>query len=227
MNLVRRTVLLIAAFGAALAAAAPATPTTATAPAAPAASADAAGAAKLERMLAATRTVRARFEQVLLDADLETLKETHGEFALERPNRFRWDYAAPGAQTIVSDGKKLWIYDPELAQVTVKPLDGALARSPAALLGGAGKLSENFTVTDLGVDGGLHWLALTPKVDDAEFERVRLGLGDRFVEVMELKDAFGQTTRILLKKGELNAKLDPKLFRFTPPPGVDVAGEDP
>ena len=217
MDTRRRIALLTAALGAALAAAAPATPA--------AVPTDGAGAAKLERMLAATRTVRARFEQVLLDADLETIKETHGEFALERPNRFRWDYAAPAAQTIVSDGKKLWIYDPELAQVTVKPLDGALARSPAALLGGAGDLAENFTVTDLGVDGGLHWLSLTPKVDDAEFERVRLGLGDRFVEVMELKDAFGQTTRILLKKGEINAKLDPKLFRFTPPPGADVAGE--
>lgn len=217
--------VLIVALGAAFAAAAPASAPPAAA--APTAEASSAGAAKLERMLAATRTVRARFEQVLLDADLETVKETHGEFALERPNKFRWDYAAPAAQTIVSDGKKLWIYDPELAQVTVKPLDGTLARSPAALLGGAGKLAENFTVTDLGVDGGLHWLALTPKVDDAEFERVRIGLGDRFVEVMELKDAFGQTTRILLKQGELNAKLDPKLFRFTPPPGADVAGEDP
>jgi chaperone LolA len=185
-----------------------------------------AGEAKLERMLATTRTVRARFEQVLLDAELETIKESRGEFALERPNKFRWDYAAPGAQTIVSDGKKLWIHDPELAQVTVKPLDTTLARSPAALLGGAGKLAANFTVTDLGVDGGLHWLALVPKVDDAEFETVRIGLGDRFVEVMELKDAFGQTTRILLKGGEINGKLDPKLFRFTPPPGADVAGED-
>lgn len=184
------------------------------------------GAAKLERMLAATRTVRARFEQVVLDADLQVVKESHGEFALERPDRFRWDYAAPAAQTIVSDGEKLWIYDPELAQVTVKALDGALARSPAALLGGAGALAANFTVTDLGVDGGLHWLALTPKVDDAEFDRVRIGLGQRFVEVMELKDAFGQTTRILLKGGELNARLDPKLFRFTPPAGVDVAGDE-
>lgn len=218
MDTRRRIALIAVALSAALVGAAPA-PTATPAPTSP-------GAAKLERMLAATRTVRARFEQVLLDADLEVVKETHGEFALERPNRFRWDYAAPDAQTIVSDGKKLWIYDPALAQVTVKPLDGTLARSPAALLGGAGDLAANFTVTDLGVDGGLHWLALVPKVDDAEFETVRLGLGDRFVEVMELKDAFGQTTRILLKGGDLNAKLDPKLFRFTPPPGADVAGED-
>lgn len=202
-----------------LAAAAPAAATaTATAPSA--------GAAKLERMLAETRTVSAKFEQVLLDAELKTVRETHGEFALERPNKFRWDYAVPQAQTIVSDGKKLWIYDPELAQVTVKPLDGTLARSPAALLGGAGKLAENFTVIDLGVDGALHWLELLPRVDDAEFERVRIGLGARFVEVMELKDAFGQTTRITLKGGVLNGRLDRKLFQFVPPPGVDVAGED-
>jgi len=218
---VLRTALVVVSCGIALSSVAG----PAAAPAAPAAPVSA-GEAKLERMLAATRTVKARFEQVLLDAELNTVKESHGEFALERPNRFRWDYAPPAAQTIVSDGKKLWVYDPELAQVTVKPLDGTLARSPAALLGGAGKLAENFRVADLGVDGGLHWLELTPKVDDAEFERVRLGLGDHFVEVMELKDAFGQTTRILLKSGELNGKLDPKLFRFTLPAGADVAGDE-
>lgn len=182
------------------------------------------GTSRLERMLAETRTVRARFTQVLLNADLETIKETQGEFALERPNRFRWDYAPPQAQTIVSDGRRLWVYDPELAQVTVKPLDGTLANSPAALLG-VGRLSDNFRVTDLGVDGALHWVELVPRVDDTEFEKVRLGLGARFVEVMELRDAFGQTTRITLRDAEINSKLDRKRFEFTPPPGADVAGE--
>jgi len=182
------------------------------------------GAARLERMLAETRTVRARFTQVLLDADLEVVKEVEGEFALERPDRFRWDYAAPQAQTIVSDGTRLWVYDPELAQVTVKPLDGTLASSPAALLG-AGRLGDNFRVTDLGIDGALHWIELVPRVDDTEFVKVRLALGARFVEVMELRDGFGQTTRITLRDAVLNGTLDRRRFEFVPPAGADVAGE--
>jgi len=183
------------------------------------------GKARLEQLLGQTRTVEAAFDQVLLGPEREIVKESHGRFALERPGRFRWDYAAPAAQTIVSDGKKLWIYDPELAQVTVKPLDEALARSPAALLGGAADLDGSFEVVDLGVDGALHWVELAPKAADAEFERVRLGLGSRFVEVMELTDAFGQTTRITLRDAKLNGKLPAETFRFVPPAGVDIAGD--
>jgi outer membrane lipoprotein carrier protein len=183
------------------------------------------GIARLERMLADAKTVEARFEQVLLDGELAVKKETSGRFALARPGKFRWDYAAPDQQTIVSDGKKLWVYDHELAQVTVKPLDGALASSPAALLGGQGELADNFKVTDVGVDGALYWIELEPKVDDAEFEKVRLGLGAKFIEVMELTDAFGQLTRITLRDAKLNAALPKATFQFVPPAGVDVVGD--
>ena len=191
----------------------------------PAAAPAADGIARLERMLADAKTVEARFEQVLLDSELAVKKETSGRFALARPGKFRWDYAAPNQQTIVSDGKKLWIYDHELAQVTVKPLDGALASSPAALLGGKGKLSDSFKVTDVGADGALHWIELEPKVDDAEFEKVRLGLGAKFIEVMELTDAFGQLTRITLRDAKLNALLPKATFQFVPPAGGDVVGD--
>jgi outer membrane lipoprotein carrier protein len=169
--------------------------------------------------------VQAAFEQVLLDDKLAVKKESSGRFALARPGKFRWDYAAPNEQTIVSDGKKLWVYDHELAQVTVKPLDGALASSPAALLGGQGKLADNFKVTDVGADGALYWIELEPKVDDAEFEKVRLGLGAKFIEVMELTDAFGQLTRITLKDAVLNGTLAKATFNFVPPAGVDVVGD--
>ncbi len=184
------------------------------------------GVARLERMLAEARTVQAAFEQVLLGKDLVVTKESHGRFALARPGKFRWDYAAPSAQTIVSDGRTLWVYDQELAQVTVKPLDGALASSPAALLGGHGKLSDNFTITDVGIDGGLYWLELVPKVDDSEFDQVRLGLGPKFIEVMELTDAFDQRTRITLRDTRLNAALPKGTFEFVPPAGADVVGDE-
>ena len=183
------------------------------------------GVARLERMLADARTVQAGFEQVLLDGDLKVLKETRGRFALARPGKFRWDYGAPNPQTIVSDGRNLWVYDEGLAQVTVKPLDGALASSPAALLGGQGRLADNFKLTDIGADGGLHWLELEPKVDDSEFDKVRLGLGATFIEVMELTDAFGQLTRITLRDAKLNATLPKSTFVFVPPPGADVVGD--
>jgi len=184
------------------------------------------GLARLERLLAEARTVQADFEQVMLDKDLKVTKESHGRFALARPGKFRWDYAAPNAQTIVSDGHTLWVYDHDLAQVTIKPLDGALATSPAALLGGQGKLGDNFKITDIGADGGLYWLELVPKVDDSEFDKVRLGLGAKFIEVMELTDAFDQLTRITLRDTKLNPSLPKGTFKFVPPPGADVVGDE-
>ena len=183
------------------------------------------GVARLTAMLEATRSARASFTQVLVDSELRTVKESRGSFALARPGRFRWDYLAPHPQTIVSDGKRLWIYDAELSQVTVKPLDSTLASSPAALLGGSASVTESFDATDLGDDAGLRWIELVPKVKDGEFEKVRLGLGARFVEVLELTDAFSQTTRITFSGMRVNGPVDRKQFEFTPPPGADVIGD--
>jgi len=182
------------------------------------------GVADLERLLAETRTLRATFTQELLDEQGAVQKRSSGEVLLARPGRFRWDYAPPDAQTIVSDGAQLWIHDPELAQATVRPIDGTLARSPAALLGGSAPLGDSFVATDLGAADGLRWVALEPRVKDADFEKVKLGLGPRSVAVMELTDAFGQTTRIRFADAEVNGPVDAARFRFVPPPGTDVVG---
>lgn len=181
--------------------------------------------AELERLLAQTRTLRGEFTQELLDEQGAVVKRSSGTMLLARPGRFRWDYAAPDAQTIVSDGTRLWIFDPELAQVTVKAVDGTLARSPAALLGGSAPLAETFAATDLGSADGLAWVALEPQVKDSDFQQVRLGVGKRAVEVMELTDGLGQTTRIRFADVEVNAAVDDRAFRFVPPAGVDVVGE--
>jgi outer membrane lipoprotein carrier protein len=181
---------------------------------------------RLERLLADAKTVRAEFTQVVLDGDLKPIKESSGTFALSRPGKFRWDYTSPYVQAVVGDGTKVWVYDADLKQVTVKPMDRTLASSPAVLLGGGGSLDDGFAVTDRGEDGGLWWVELAPKVKDTEFERVRLGLGAKFVEVMELHDTLGQTTRITFRGATLNARIPAETFKFVPPAGVDVIGDE-
>lgn len=208
------SVLLIAVIGAAPVAAAP--------KAAPQPDAT----QRLEQLLGLVKGLRANFTQVLLDADLKVVRETSGRFVLSRPGKFRWDYTQPYTQTIVGDGERVWMYDADLKQVTVKRMDETLASSPAVLLGGGGSISDGFTVTDRGADGSFWWVELVPKVKDTEFERVRLGFGERFVEVMELHDTLGQLTRITFKDGVLNPAIDPRQFRFTPPAGVDVLGDE-
>ena len=144
---------------------------------------------------------------------------------MQRPGKFRWDYLEPYKQLIVSDGSKIWIYDTELEQVTVKPIESGLSDTPALLLSGDKPLDQAFVITDLGENGGLEWVELMPKVSDTSFERVRLGFGKDDLQGMELVDNFGQTTRLDFTNLKRNPAVEQSLFAFTPPPGVDVIGE--
>lgn len=179
----------------------------------------------LKVFLTQTQTVKARFAQMVLDKNLKQLQQAQGVMQFSRPGKFRWDYLKPYEQTIVGDGTRLWIYDKDLNQVTVRKLDLALGASPAALLAGSNDLERDFTLTNLGVEKGLDWLEATPKKRDTVFERVRMGFGKSGLEAMELRDQFGQVTVITFADVERNPRLAAEVFRFTPPKGVDVITE--
>lgn len=179
----------------------------------------------LKVFLTQTQTVKARFAQMVLDKNLKQLQQAQGVMQFSRPGKFRWDYLKPYEQTIVGDGTRLWIYDKDLNQVTVRKLDLALGASPAALLAGSNDLERDFTLTNLGIEKGLDWLEATPKKRDTVFERVRMGFGKSGLEAMELRDQFGQVTVITFADVERNPRLAAEVFRFTPPKGVDVITE--
>lgn len=180
------------------------------------------GATRLDRYLQGLETWRARFEQVFSDERGTVRERSFGTFYLHRPGRFRWEYERPHRQSIVADGKRIWIYDPELEQVTVKPLEAALGSTPALLLGGRIDFRQEFNVTDQGKREGLTWLSLAPKDTEPQYTEVRFGFEGPALRVMELHDNFGQTTRIRFREERRNTPLDQALFAFTPPPGVDV-----
>ncbi len=184
------------------------------------------GETLLQAYLQRIETLRADFEQTLFDADREVLQQSRGTFALRRPGRFRWDYAAPAVQVIVADGERIWMYDAELEQVTVRPLDATLASTPAMLLSGRSALGDDYRIRELGEAGGLIWVGLLPSARETEFESVRLGFDGLDLAVMELADQFGQTTRIEFSDLVRNPAIDDSVFRFEPPPGNDVIGAD-
>jgi outer membrane lipoprotein carrier protein len=189
------------------------------------AAACASGVDELRKFLEHTTTARARFAQMILDKDLKMLHQATGTMQFSRPGRFRWEYDKPYEQTIVGDGSKLWIYDKDLNQVTVRRLDRALGSSPAALLAGSNEIEANYTLASLGNQEGLDWLEAIPKAPETAFEKIRLGFGKAGLEAMEMRDSFGQITVIRFSTIERNAKLPPEQFRFTPPPGADVISE--
>src|SRR5690606_6675924 len=139
--------------------------------------------------------------------------------------RFRWDYRAPYEQVIVSDGVRIWVYDRDLEQVTVRKLDQALSATPAMLLSGEGALTDNFDVIAAEERSGVLWVELQPKRDDTDFKSVRLGFAGQHLRYMELADKLGQTTLLEFSDVRRNPSLDAARFVFDVPPGADVIGD--
>lgn len=145
-----------------------------------------------------------------------------GSFMFARPGKFIWTYQKPYEQLLQADGEKLYIYDKDLNQVTVRKLGNALGSSPAAILFGSNDLEKNFTLKEAGERDGMEWLQATPKAKDTTFEQIGIGLRDGVPAAMELRDSFGQVSLLSFTKFERNPALPDSQFRFTPPKGADV-----
>ncbi|HEY7985674.1 MAG TPA: outer membrane lipoprotein chaperone LolA [Methylophilaceae bacterium] len=180
---------------------------------------------RLRAFYQSTPAMKAQFKQTVIDRNGHKLQEVTGVMQLQRPGKFRWDYKTPYVQLIVGDGHKVWMYDPDLDQVTVRTLDKTLGTSPAALLAGNLDVEKIFVLKDVGKQSDLEWVQATPKDKDSGFDHVLLGFrGDQLAE-MELHDNFSQTTVIEFSALERNPKLSAKAFQFVPPPGADVVGD--
>jgi outer membrane lipoprotein carrier protein len=180
---------------------------------------------RFSEFVTGTLTAQGEFEQKIFDSNRKLLQESRGVLAFSRPGKFRWTYLKPYAQLIVGDGSKVWIYDEDLKQVTVKKLDQALGSTPAALLAGNNEAMRAFRLSDKGSKDGLEWLEALPRDKEGSFEKIRMGFSPSGLQIMELIDGFGQTTVLRFKGLERNPKLDSALFRFSPPKGADVIGD--
>jgi len=180
---------------------------------------------RVEAYLGSLDTLTAGFSQVVRSRDGQIVERAAGRLSLARPDRFRWDYEQPYQQTIVADGRRLWLYDSDLEQVTVRPLEQGLGSTPAMLLSGSGKVGEAFA--DAGVErlGEWTWCRLRPTQENSDFEQVALAFGPRGeLAAMELRDKLGQLTVLEFDAVRRNAPVDPQVFSFEPPPGADVIG---
>lgn len=181
---------------------------------------------RVEAWLKSVHTLSADFVQVVRNRDGQISSRVTGTLSLSRPDRFRWDYRDPYVQVIVADGRKLWLYDEDLEQVTVRPLEAGLGSTPAMLLSGTGSVGESFSAGPVERDGEWTWCRLVPRQHGSDFESVSLGFDGRGALVaMQLVDKLGQTTELNFSDVVLNQKLDPGLFKFTPPKGADVIGD--
>lgn len=178
--------------------------------------------ARLESYLNELKTLEASFEQSLISENKGLQELSNGKFYLSRPGKFRWDYTEPFEQSIIADGEKIWVYDKDLDQVTVRDMRAALADSPALLLSDTVSISDQFQVTTLTEQDNKEWFILKPKNQENQYIDIRLAFVNTVIEQMELRDNFGQITKIYFSDQKANASMDAEIFNFKPPAGVDV-----
>jgi outer membrane lipoprotein carrier protein len=184
------------------------------------------GLTSLEQFLESTQTMRAEFQQLLWNSEGQLVEKAEGIVFLKRPNRFIWSYELPFEQQVVADGENLWIYDVDLDQVTVSPLDETIAATPAMLLsGGQGVLDAFEVLNDFFIDG-THWIELQPKHRGSDFSTIRLGFNSGKLLKLELVDGLNQLTEMEFSRLELNPELMDDLFDFTPPRDIAVIGQE-
>ncbi|NOY66767.1 MAG: outer membrane lipoprotein chaperone LolA [Gammaproteobacteria bacterium] len=185
------------------------------------------GVDALEQFHQKVTSLQGEFVQVLLDADANKVQESSGLVWIKRPGLFRWEYNKPYPQIIVADGNRIWIYDPELEQVTVRKEEDAIGSAPALVLSGRHPLNKDFNIKELNRNDGYAWVSLTPKKEDADFSEIAVAFKGKVISVLELKDKLGQRTKIIFKGLKINALTDESRFKFVIPPGTDVIGADP
>lgn len=181
----------------------------------------------LDRYLQSIRTMQADFSQVIYDNHNKAIQEARGKMALERPGKFRWEVMKPIPQLVIANQQKVWIYDPDLEQVTIKKLEANAGETPAILLSHQNNhLEKQFKIEHVSVSGGKSdQFTLSPKNKDSAFAAIVLEFSNDKLKTMKLKDHLGHTTKITFKNIHLNKAPQVSLFKFKPKSGIDIIDE--
>lgn len=181
--------------------------------------------ARMQAFSQGLHALTATFSQSVADANGHRGDESRGTLALEAPRQFRWETTAPYLQTIVADGARVWVYEPDLQQVSVRSQSSEEAHSPLTVLTDLSRLDREFNASEAGERDGMAWLRLTSKAKEPEFEYAELGFDEHALRRMLFKDQLGNTTEIRFADWQRNPALAAGMFKFTPPKGVDVVGD--
>lgn len=182
---------------------------------------------RLHEFVSSVNEFQAMFTQTLIDSQGNLIEQSTGEFLLSRPGKFRWDYVTPFAQQIVADGQRIWFYDVDLEQITVKNQDETLSDTPAGLLSGKSLPEDSYNITAIDKNDNLQWVELTPKQEESNYQSVQLGFNETGLQQMLMTNAFDQRTQLQFTEVQINPEIEADRFEFTPPAGVDVVGDTP
>jgi len=178
----------------------------------------------LDRFYKNTHSIKADFNQVVARIDGKLIEQSRGHLNIKRPDKFSLEYIEPLEQKYISNAKTLWIYDAELEQVTIKPLDDGVEDSPALLISSDKDVRKNYTVKHLAGSNNLERVELVAKTENMTFERVILVFNNDVLTEMIMYDSFNQVTTLKLSNIKINISIPEDTFNFKPPEGVDIMG---
>ncbi len=183
-------------------------------------------AQSLIELLNPIQSLQANFTQTILDNQGKAIQRSEGKVSLQRPGQFRWEVVSPIPQTIVANTTRMWIYDPDLQQVVIRPIVKTVGQTPPFLLTNISQeLSKDFNVQAMPSPDGWKWFKLTPKDKSGMFENVQLGFLNRSLKEMRMRDSLGHSTVIEFKQVKENILLSKSVFDFKLPNDVDVIDE--
>jgi outer membrane lipoprotein carrier protein len=182
-------------------------------------------AGSLDEYLGHVKSLTAKFSQYVFNEGTQQPETSKGDIYVQSPDKFRLDYLKPYKQVYVADGERIWSYDEDLEQVTIKKQQGMLANSPAMVLGNPAGLKDAYVIQAQGIKDNITWFYLTPKSPDSQFDHIRLGFTGKNLYSMELYDSFGQRTQLKFSQLQYNPSISPDKFTFKVPDGVDVVGD--
>jgi outer membrane lipoprotein carrier protein len=194
--------------------------------ASPAARAAADGVKEVGDYLRGLNALQAEFRQITIPADGGAELEAKGTFYLLRPNRFLWEYDNPSTQRIVADGKRIYMHDTELNQVTHRSQKAVLDGTPAQLLASREPPEEYFRISNLERDDHRTWAELIPKTQDTDVTKLQIGFVNGELDTLLMEDRFGQLTRFIFTDVDRNPQLQYSMFRFERPRGADFLAVD-
>ncbi len=178
----------------------------------------------LREFASSVKSGRAGFTQTVTSPDGARRKTSSGSFEFARPDRFRFAYLKPFEQLIVADGRKVWLFDADLNQVTVRTLSQALAATPASLLAG-GAPDKDFELSAAPDQDGLAWVLAMPRDKEGSIRSLRIGFRGKSLAALEILDAFGQRSLLQFTDLLANVPVADDRFRFVPPKGADVIAQ--
>ena len=180
----------------------------------------------LAELLSPIRSLQGNFVQTILDGKGKAIQRSEGTMALQRPGQFRWEVTQPIPQLIIANSSRIWIYDPDLQQVVVRPLAKAAGQTPAFLLTNVGSaINKDFIIRNMPAPRDWQWFSLRPRNNDSMFSTIQLGFHNHEIKEMRMQDSLGHSTVIQFQHLKINGALSASLFRFHPPANVDIVDE--